>query len=227
MLETVNYNGRTFSFDGGGTEHVSGGEGPIMAKHFNAKPGDIFFDVGASDSAWTLYGIASGAFTYAFEPSVPQYKKLVKDVLANDGFFEKSKLLNVGLDKVDCVKTLGDWYTALGGSDGLELTPDCLIPTRFMKMDYFLPELPRLDWVKMDVEAGEYYVMLGGIETIKKFRPNFIIENHKDIVRMGVWMKENLIVEKIYTMLKDLNYDIIEDTHEQTQGRTFIIANPR
>jgi FkbM family methyltransferase len=227
MVETITYNGRTFSFDGGGKEHVLGGEGPIMAKHLQVKAGEVFFDVGAADSAWTLYALASGATVYAFEPSQPQFKKLVQDVMVNDGFLERVHLFNMGLDREDCVKTLADWYVHLGGFEGLELTPDCHVPTRFLKLDFFLPELKRLDWIKMDVEAGEYYVLQGGAEAIKKFRPSLIIENHQDIVRMGDWMRANQIVEKIYAMLRDLDYDIVEDTHAHTIGRSFIVATPR
>jgi FkbM family methyltransferase len=225
VIDTIEYNGRTISFDGYGKEHIIGGEGPIMAKNFLIRPGQVFFDVGAGDSSWTLYALASGAAkVYAFEPSLPNYKKLVQDVLVNEGFFERSRLLNVGCDRYDCVKTLADWYTHIGGDDGLEITPDCKVPVRFLPIDHYLPELTRLDWIKMDIEGGEYDAILGGIETIKKFRPNFIIENHEEIIRIGPWMKANRVVPKIYELLGSLGYWIFEDTHVQTAGRSFIIA---
>lgn len=224
-VKTFEYNGREMSFDQYGEELFTAGEGAIMSKNFSIKPGEVFFDVGAGDSTWTIYALASGAaMAYAFEPSVPNYKKLVMDVLLNDGFFERCKLLNVGLDRQDCVKTLADWYSESGGWDGLDVSPDCTVMTRFLPMDHFLPELQRLDWVKMDIEGGEFSVMEGGLETIRKFRPNFIIENHEDVPRIGPWMKQNQIVRKIYELLESLRYRIHVETHPNTWGRSHIIA---
>ena len=117
----------------------------MFADYFDVRPGEVVFDVGASDSLWTLYGLASGATVYGFEPSVPQYRKLVEDVLLNPGFFERARLNCVGLDAKDCVKTLGDWYGSMGATRGSELTPDCHVATRFLPLDHYLPELERLD----------------------------------------------------------------------------------
>ena len=222
--ETATLNGRTMTFGPSGIDHLTSGEGIIAAKYFDVKPGEVFFDVGAADSMWTLYALASGAFVYAFEPSVPRYKVLVEEVLLNPGFFERCKLNNVGLDRQDCVKTLGQWYADMGGDAGLELTPDCLVPTRFLPMDHYLPELTRLDWIKIDVEAGEYFVMQGGAKAIRRFRPNMIIENHANIVRMGDWMRENEIERKIADVLAELDYEVVE---EPFQGRSFIVATRR
>src|SRR5271157_5914533 len=157
MSDTVTFNGRTMTFGTpGASRSLTEGEGNIAARYFDCQPGQVFFDVGASDAMWTLYGLASGSSAvYAFEPSMPQYKRLVQEVLLNDGFFERSKLFNIGLDRVDCFKTLETWYADMGGHVGLEITPDCVVPTRFVPMDYYLPELNSLDWVKIDVEAGE------------------------------------------------------------------------
>ena len=243
-IETLEYNGRKISYDGSGKEHMIGGEGPIMAKHFNIKPDNVFFDVGAADSQWTLYALASGAYVYAIEPSVPYFKKIVQDVLSNDPpcmasadvqgfwqpdygihFFERCKILNIGLGLEDRVERLRDWYARIvGGSDGLCQLPDTQAVVRFLPLDHFLPELTRLDWIKIDVEGGELDVIEGGRQAVEKFKPNFIIENHAQIDRIGPYMAQNRIVERIYERFTGLGYSICEDSHQQTMGRTFIIA---
>jgi FkbM family methyltransferase len=225
-VKTFEYNGRKMSFDQYGEDIFVGGEGPIMSKNFDIKPGEVFFDVGAGDSSWTIYALASGAAAvYAFEPSIPNYKKLVMDVLLNDGFFERSKLLNVGLDREDCVRTLAESYARQGGYDGLDISPDCTVPTRFLPLDHFLPELTRLDWIKMDIEGGEYDAMLGGAKTIAKFKPNFIIENHENVPRMGEWMRGNKIVEKMRDLFQRFGYrEVYEDSHPNTYSRSYIVA---
>jgi FkbM family methyltransferase len=244
MIETIEYNGRRISYDGSGKEHMMGGEGPIMAKYFDIKPNEVFVDVGAADSQWTLYALASGAYVYAIEPSVPYFKKLVQDVLANDPpamacadaqgfwqpdygmhFFERCKLLNVGLGLVDRVERLCDWYARIvGPGDGLCSLPDTQAMVRFLPLDHFLPELHRFDWMKIDVEGGELDVMEGGRQAIEKFKPNFIIENHSQIDRMRHYMSKERVIERIYEWLRSLGYNLVEDTHQQTAGRTFIVA---
>jgi len=248
-IETVEYNGRTLSYDGSGKEHILGGEGPILAKHFDVKPGEVFFDVGAADGQWTLYALASGATVYAFEPSMPHYKKLVADVLANDpplmasadaagiwqpdfgarGFFERAKLYNIGLGMRDTVERLSDWYGRIVGESASppEMTPDTLVPVRFLPLDHFLPELERCDWIKVDVEGGEMDVLDGAWRVIEKFRPNLILENHSQIPYLAAYMREHEVVKRIHEFCAEYAYTVTEDTHPQTAGRSFIVATQR
>ena len=196
------------------------GEGPIAAKYLNLQEGDVFFDVGSSWAMWTLYGLASGALVYSFEPSVPHYKRLLQYIEANEGFMKKCRPLNVALDQAENVKTLGDWYGAHGWSG--ELTEDCFVPTMFRTIDSFLPELKRLDCLKIDVEGGEYDVLLGGLKALRQFKPKLIIENHLGVDQIGDWMRRNSIYEGMVGLLRELGYTITEEPH---QGRGFIIGS--
>lgn len=195
------------------------GEGSIAAKYLKVQEGEVFFDVGASWAMWTLYGLACGAYVYAFEPSVPYCNDVLKFVEANEGFMERCKVLNLGLDKVENVKTLADWYRQHGWHGAL--TEDHFVPTTFKTIDSFLPELTRLDWMKLDVEGGEYDVLLGGLTALKKFKPQLIIENHLGVDQIGDWMRANKIYEKMLELLRGLHYKITEEPH---QGRGFIIC---
>lgn len=196
------------------------GEGVIAAKYLKIHEGEVFFDVGAAWAMWTLYGLASGAYVYSFEPSVPHYNRLLKYIEANEGFMERCKPLNVALHMTEGVGTLAAWYREHGWSG--ELTPDCFVPTTFKTIDSFLPELKRLDWIKIDVEGGEYDVLLGGVIALQKFKPQLIIENHLGVDQIGDWMRRKKIYEKMWELLKDLDYAITEEPH---QGRGFIICS--
>ena len=66
--------------------------------------------------------------------------------------------------------------------------------------------------------------MLGGRRTIEKFKPNFIIENHVTIDRIGPGMRATRAVERMLEILHGLGHTITEDTHPQTAGRSFIVA---
>jgi hypothetical protein len=75
--------------------------------------------------------------------------------------------------------------------------------------------------MKIDVEGGELDVLLGGLNAIRKFKPNMIIENHLGVDQIGLWMKQNKIYEKMLELLNMFDYKISEVPH---QGRSFIIA---
>jgi FkbM family methyltransferase len=222
--EMIDFMGKKIIVDENVKGDFFGGEGPIAAKYLKIQEGEVFFDVGASWAMWTLYGIACGAYVYAFEPSVPHYNNLVGYIKANEGFMERCKPLNIALDRVENVKTLGDWAREHGwiGPITPELTPDHFIPTTFKTIDSFLPELKRLDWIKIDVEGGEYDVLLGGLVALQKFKPQLIIENHLGVDQIGDWMRANKIYEKMLELLRSLNYTITEEPH---QGRGFIICS--
>ena len=198
------------------------GEQDIADRNFNVKPGDVFFDVGASDSYWALYAASRGATVYAFEPGIPQFRLLVESLLKG-GVLDNCRVFNMGLDAQDNVKTIEDWCNQHGGP-GFEVSTDALVPTRFLPIDFFLPELTRLDWVKIDVEGGEWTVIRGGDAAIRKFRPSFIIENHSGIVRIGEWMAANRIVGQILEYFGALGYTITSDSCPMAAGRSFIIA---
>jgi len=200
-------------------------EQPIAHVHLPIGPEEVFFDIGAADANWTIYAAHRGAVVYAFEPSLPQYKILVENVLRTGGF-SQCRLFNIGLDKSDCVRTLQDWYESFGGP-GFEVSPDCRVRTRFLPMDHFLPELTRLDWIKIDVEGGEFDVMRGGVRTIDKFRPSFIIENHINMPRIGEAMREAQTLEHMASFFSSRRYRVFESTCQGTSSRSFIIAHPQ
>ena len=221
MAETCTLNGRQMTF-AGTADHATHGEGVLFADYFDVRPGEVVFDVGASDSLWTLYGLASGATVWAFEPSVPQFEMLRADVALNPRFEERANLFNVGLGDEDCTKTLEAWYEGAGGP-GFEVSPDCTVPVRFMRIDD-LTEVARIDWLKVDVEGGELFVLEGGEAMIARHRPRLIIENHANIVRIGPWMAENGIEAKLHAFMIRHGYEVHEEPH---QGRSFLIARAK
>jgi len=220
MSYPIDFMGRTIIVTRDVELDFTGGEGPIAAKYLNLKEGDTFFDVGAAWAMWTLYGLSQGAFVYSFEPSPIHYDRLVEFVRANEGYMDRCRVLRVALDKEEGTKTLNHWYDAHGS--GGERTEDCFVPTLFRTIDSFMPDLMSLDCIKIDVEGGEYDVLLGGLRAIKEFRPRLIIENHLHVANIGDWMVNNSILQKMYTLILELGYKIFEEPH---QGRSFIIAD--
>lgn len=50
------------------------------------------------------------------------------------------------------------------------------IEVNLAKLDNIIPKEMRIDFVKIDVEGGEYDVLLGGLETLKRNKPVIIFE---------------------------------------------------
>jgi len=60
--------------------------------------------------------------------------------------------------------------------------------------------LKSISLIKIDTEGAEYPILLGGIRTIKNFRPNLIIETHP-------WNYRGCN-EKILKLLRKINYNL-------------------
>lgn len=58
--------------------------------------------------------------------------------------------------------------------------------------------LNRVDWIKIDVEAAEYEVLLGLEETLYRFKPKLIVE---------VWLKN---LAKVKALLKRHGYSFVK-----------------
>jgi FkbM family methyltransferase len=219
--ETVSFHGRTFTLYKEHASDFTEGEGAIMGPYFDCRPGDVFVDVGAAHSTWTIYGLASGATVHAFEPSRPYYDLLVREVDLTPSYGPLAHLYCMGLDDVNQDKTLEDWYEGAGGP-GFEVSPDCTVTTPFRRLDDLLPDLQGLDWMKLDVEGGELTVLKGARKHLAKYHPTLIIENHINVVRIGDWMRATNMLGEMRTMLEGLGYNQFEEVPHQ--GRSFIIA---
>lgn len=64
--------------------------------------------------------------------------------------------------------------------------------------------LQKVDFIKIDVEGYEYFVLQGGVNTIKKFRPQIIMEYSPlffEAIEVGM-------SKKIYKFITELDYEI-------------------
>jgi FkbM family methyltransferase len=141
-------------------------EADFRAAYFRPSAGQVFVDVGASYGAYSLSAAAHGAEVHAFEPETSVFVDLKRNAEANG--FEIS-LHNSGLwdgdDVVDMSSYAPHWPPGTISA-----------PFRMLTLDSF--RLPRLDWLKVDVEGAEERVLRGARETIARCRPRVIVECH-------------------------------------------------
>jgi len=151
----------------------------VRQKWWHVQDGDFVVDVGAGFGSYTIPALAAGArLVAAFEPSPDPLFCLCSNAA-----------LNILADRLMAVPFL------LGTEDGVNhnFYPEGH-STRYMigkaesriiiRLDTFVDsyQLPQLDWLKIDVEGAEVDVLNGSLESIKRFKPKILVENHKGLI---------------------------------------------
>ena len=144
-------------------------------------PDDVIFDIGANIGWYSLLiaSIYPKAQVFAFEPMPQTYNQLCKNIKLNDlkniethkiGFFESEKEIsfyfNPNLTVATSIKNILDdenIHTVKG---------------HVVKLDSFTQqnEIKKLDFIKLDVEGAELFVIRGGLETLAQYTPIIFME---------------------------------------------------
>jgi FkbM family methyltransferase len=177
--------------------------------------GDCFFDIGSNTGSFSFLNKHKNLDIHCFEPNSEIFKLLEKTVNLND-FKGNHFLNNLGMSSEKTKKTLKIPY---GGTGGTTISEK---PLRFEKyktqeiqlttLDSYVSEnnIKKIDFIKIDTEGHELFVIQGGYKTLKKFKPKIIMEHHP------INMKQtNTTKEDIYIILNDIGYEnIINITFE-------------
>lgn len=149
--------------------------------HYSKIKGKVVIDVGANVGVFSIYAaILNAKKVYAFEP-VPETYMMLK---------ENIKLNNLENVIIPINKALGDkekveimYYSNIGdGGTTLNLSKIKYLNEKVIKksikvmittLDNFVKQnkIPKVDFIKMDVEGYEENILLGAKETIKKWKP--------------------------------------------------------
>jgi len=163
-------------------------------EYLKVKPGDIMIDVGASVGSWSIYAAIYGCKVYAFEVGQPQLKTLDFNARFND-LRDLIIIYDCALDSSDDTSLTFDELMGLKKSDKAEVSS--------LSFDTWVnqhrDELPRIDYMKIDVEGMEFEVLRGAYHTLKEFRPKLIIEIHD--------VGNPILRHDIENFLKDLGYN--------------------
>jgi FkbM family methyltransferase len=159
-----------------GRLEIDGGVNAIIP---HLKPGDTVVDAGANIGAHTVpYAKAVGETgrVLAFEPNLPAYFCLA--VNTRD------------LPQVQCgLCALGADFHTCSMVPNLNAGASCLSGRQHGEVDVFPLDalaLTRCDFIKMDVEGFEPFLIRGAIQTLKKFHPLIFCElNDGALARYG------------------------------------------
>lgn len=140
------------------------------------QPSDIVIDAGSWIGDFAAYASAKGANVYAFEPLEPAF-----------GYLSQTARLNSNITPVK--KGLGNentsgsiFYDACNTGASSFLKNMCIgkntaIVVETMRLDDFVKEnaLPRVDFIKADIEGYERYMLMGAQETLRNFAPKLAL----------------------------------------------------
>lgn len=142
----------------------------------------VFLDIGGNCGVYSL-NVARrfpGAHSYCFEP-VPTSQAMIRVNAEHNGFADRVTLVGAALgDEVRTVRMTAS-YSAMDhlvvGNVAEELSP-LVIEVSMTTLDNFVAEraLPRVDFIKCDVEGAELLVFKGGRTVLANLHPPIMLE---------------------------------------------------
>jgi len=175
------------------------------------KEDSVIIDVGANIGYFTIYAsrkVGKDGLVITLEPMDEAYDCLIKNLRLNclNNVMPFKLALWSSETTLRLYRTKGYYTSVLSKVDlfknliqqkKLELIKEYEIKT--IKLDDLIKNinLNKVDWIKIDVDGSEYEVILGSMNTLKRFKPKLIIEIHNQEIG-----------NKILKILKDLGYKV-------------------
>lgn len=141
------------------------------------RPRNIAIDIGAHVGFWSFYLCKNFEMVHAFEPV-----KAFRDCFNLNVKAKNIKLYDCALGKEDSFISMEIDQSNSGKTHIKNQDTTNKIPIK--KLDDF--NFTKIDIIKIDVEGYEEFVILGGLETLKKNRPLIIIEQKSGSDRYGL-----------------------------------------
>jgi FkbM family methyltransferase len=197
-------------------------EPPMLRYWGGIRPGDGVIDIGAQFGVYTLTALAAGAHVIAVEPSDDGERILRENVKANHWQhacdIEKVMLFDGSPYPEELQRQVFGQHYPLATPDKPKRLDDLLA-----SID---PNRP-IDWIKMDPEGAELGIIMGGMETIKRWRPFLIIEDHDSVSHdpndaVSAYPKSIDSSRRIHELLAGLDY--VVDVMRWDVSRKFICA---
>lgn len=165
-------------------------ESVVRDRDWAVSPGDVVLDVGSAYGSYALTALASGAsLVHTWNPNAGE-NSVLRDSLALNGWADRVLLHEGGL-----------WGRSgfLRDTD-LEFSETEPVEGGFRvrALDGYDLGLPRLDWMKLDVEGAEAEVLAGAAGLIARLRPRILVENHV--------FKDPSIPARVEAVLSPLGY---------------------
>jgi FkbM family methyltransferase len=161
--------------------------------------GQIGMDIGAHRGFWSLlhqHKVWPGGLIFALEPNPENYRNLIRNIAKNKisnivplpmAAWSKGTLLSLEFGSDSFTSRVKEGK----GNDVLAISIDGLVESL---------SLPRLDWIKMDIEGAEVEALRGAMKTLLRYRPTLWLEFHDTL-------------QEVKALLAEANYEIKGELH--------------
>lgn len=151
------------------------------------KAGDVFIDIGANIGLYTLHAsawVGSGGKVIAFEPLPQNFNSLKNNVSLNKGenitlenlaVGEKNGKIEIYYNDIEANSGMASAYLSeYSGSDKMDV----------VSLDKYFHQHPvkKIDFIKIDIEGGEYKALLGMKSTLSNYSPTLLIELNEEVL---------------------------------------------
>ena len=162
------------------------------------KKGDVFIDIGANIGLYTLYAskiVGKDGNVFSFEPFTESFNLLKHNVSLNHH-------TNIVLEKLAISKTQEEviiHYNVKEANKGMassyikDFTYSETVNATSLDLYLKNHSVNKVDFIKIDIEGGEYPALLGMQETLKKFGPGIFIEIKEDILSQTPYSKKSIL----------------------------------
>jgi len=177
-----------------------------LIKNYTDKT-SFFIDVGANIGTHSIGVAPNVKRVLAFEPDLENFNLLTKNCAL-------TMCKNVTCSRIAFSNEVGKTNTKFNFGKTTLCEGDDVIVTTIDNVS----GLPRIDFIKIDVEGMEYNVLKGAERSINYFGPKLLIE-----------MQQQSLYEQVYNFLKNMDYNIYwfnvatytPDNHKQNKENVF------
>lgn len=143
----------------------------------NVKSGDIVIDAGASIGFFSGYAASKGAHVYSFEPMPNSLKYLYNTSISNKLLLGRIEVIPLALHEKKCKLHFSIDETNIGSASAIMKRNDKTVEVEAISLDDWVLEnkIPRIDFIKADIEGSERHLLVGSTEILQKFKPKLAI----------------------------------------------------
>lgn len=198
----------------------------------NIPKNSILWDVGANIGLYSIYAAkVRSCEVYAFEPSVFNLEVLARNIVLNSvensvnivplALSDKSKINRLRMTTTDLGGALSSFDHNLGW-DGKSVNSIFEYKTFGIKMDALVEKMnvPKPDYIKMDVDGIEHFILAGGVNILRMVK-GVLIEVNEDFHDQASQVKEKLeqgglkLLEKTHSELISSSEHGFQNTFNQ------------
>ena len=143
--------------------------------------GDVFVDIGANIGLFTLNAanlVGESGNVIAFEPFKLNWNSLKKNVSMNRYSSVKIENMAIGEKNGEISLYYDDSESNLGMVSFKEKGHSIKESIESITLDTYIENqsITKIDFIKLDIEGGEFNALKGMIETLNRFKPTLLIE---------------------------------------------------